>query len=63
MTPGQPALLRVPCHLAAVEVTVTADGAGADVSIATRDVPVEWREQTDQGWRGLLGRLEEVLQA
>jgi uncharacterized protein YndB with AHSA1/START domain len=44
-----------------VEVTVTADGAGADVSIATRDVPVEWREQTDQGWRDLLGRLEEVL--
>jgi uncharacterized protein YndB with AHSA1/START domain len=44
-----------------VEVTVTADGAGADVSIATRDVPVEWREQTDQGWRDLLGRLEDVL--
>jgi uncharacterized protein YndB with AHSA1/START domain len=45
-----------------VEVTVTADGAGADVSIATRGVPPEWTRQTEEGWRDLLGRLEEVLQ-
>jgi uncharacterized protein YndB with AHSA1/START domain len=44
-----------------VEVTVEAADSGADVTIETRDVPAEWREQTEQGWRELLGRLEEVL--
>ncbi len=44
-----------------VEVTVTANGAGADVTIETRGVPEEWRGQTEQGWRDLLGRLEGVL--
>jgi uncharacterized protein YndB with AHSA1/START domain len=46
-----------------VEVSVTADAAGADVTIVGRDVPLEWREQTEQGWRELLGRLEDVLHA
>lgn len=44
-----------------VEVTVTADGAGADVTIEGRDVPREWVSQTEAGWRDLLGRLGEVL--
>jgi uncharacterized protein YndB with AHSA1/START domain len=46
-----------------VEVTVTADGAGADVTIENHDVPPEWARQSEEGWRDLLGRLEEVLQA
>jgi len=46
-----------------VEVTVEVADSGADVTIETRDVPAEWREQTEQGWRELLGRLEDVLQA
>jgi uncharacterized protein YndB with AHSA1/START domain len=46
-----------------VEVTVTADVAGADVTIEGRDVPREWVSQTETGWRDLLGRLEDVLQA
>ncbi len=44
-----------------VEVTVTADGAGADVTIEACDVPHEWVSQTEAGWRDLLGRLEELL--
>lgn len=44
-----------------VEVTVTAEGAGADVTIEGRDVPHEWVSQTEAGWRDLLGRLEEAL--
>jgi uncharacterized protein YndB with AHSA1/START domain len=44
-----------------VEVTVSTDGEGADVRIENLDVPPEWREQTKQGWRDLLGRLEDVL--
>jgi len=46
-----------------VDVTVAADGTGAGVTIENREVPAEWREQTEQGWRDLLGRLEDVLQA
>jgi uncharacterized protein YndB with AHSA1/START domain len=46
-----------------VEVTVTAGEAGADVTIETRGVPAEWREQTEQGWRELLARLQDLLQA
>jgi uncharacterized protein YndB with AHSA1/START domain len=44
-----------------IEVTVRADGAEAEVTIEGRGVPPEWREQTEQGWRELLGRLEDVL--
>ena len=44
-----------------VEVTVTTNGADAEVTIQGRGVPPEWREQTEQGWRELLGRLEDVL--
>ena len=44
-----------------VEVTVTTDGADAEVTIQGHGVPPEWREQTEQGWRELLGRLEDVL--
>ena len=43
-----------------VEVTVAADEAGAEVTIENRDVPGEWREQTEQGWRELLEKLEQV---
>jgi uncharacterized protein YndB with AHSA1/START domain len=46
-----------------VEVTVAAGEAGADVTIETRGVPAEWREQTEQGWRELLARLQDLLQA
>ena len=47
----------------AVEVRVQAADSGADVTIETFDVPPEWREQTEQGWRELLERLDAVLQA
>jgi uncharacterized protein YndB with AHSA1/START domain len=46
-----------------VEIVVTADTGGTEVTIDTRDVPLEWREQTEQGWRELLGRLDDVLHA
>ena len=46
-----------------VEVNVAADGAGASVTIEGRDVPREWVSQTEAGWRDLLVKLEEVLQA
>jgi uncharacterized protein YndB with AHSA1/START domain len=46
-----------------VDVTVAADEAGTDVTIEACGVPAEWRQQTEQGWRDLLGRLEEVLRA
>jgi uncharacterized protein YndB with AHSA1/START domain len=44
-----------------VEITIVADGEGADVTIVGLDVPAEWREQTEQGWRDLLEALEKVL--
>jgi len=44
-----------------VEVRVEAADSGADVTIETFDVPPEWREQTEQGWRDLLERLEHIL--
>jgi len=44
-----------------VEVRVEAVDSGADVTIETFDVPPEWREQTEQGWRDLLERLEHIL--
>jgi uncharacterized protein YndB with AHSA1/START domain len=44
-----------------VEVRVEAADSGADVKIENFDVPAEWREQTEQGWRDLLGSLEDVL--
>ena len=44
-----------------VEVTVTPDDGGAQVTIESRSVAPEWQEQSEQGWRELLGRLEDVL--
>jgi uncharacterized protein YndB with AHSA1/START domain len=44
-----------------VEVRVEAADSGALVTIETFDVPPEWREQTEQGWRELLERLEALL--
>jgi len=44
-----------------VEVRVEAADLGALVTIETFDVPPEWREQTEQGWRELLERLEALL--
>jgi uncharacterized protein YndB with AHSA1/START domain len=48
--------------LSAVEVTVGAHDGEAEVVIDACGVPAEWREQTEQGWRDLLDRLEDVLQ-
>jgi uncharacterized protein YndB with AHSA1/START domain len=44
-----------------VEVTVNPDRKGADVVLECHGVPPEWREQTEQGWRDLLGKLEDVV--
>jgi uncharacterized protein YndB with AHSA1/START domain len=44
-----------------VVITVTSEGCGARVTIDHLDVLPEWASQTEEGWRGLLGRLEEVL--
>jgi uncharacterized protein YndB with AHSA1/START domain len=44
-----------------VEVTVNPDGTGSDVILEYHGVPPEWARQTAEGWRDLLGKLEEVL--
>ena len=47
--------------LSRVEVSVVPADAGVDVTVRALDVPSEWREQTEQGWRDLLGSLAVVL--
>jgi uncharacterized protein YndB with AHSA1/START domain len=43
-----------------VVVTMTGSAEGCDVVLEHYDVPAEWRDQTEQGWRDLLARLDEV---
>lgn len=47
--------------LSRVDVSVVPTDAGVDVTVRALDVPLEWREQTEQGWRDLLGSLAVVL--
>lgn len=44
-----------------VEVTVNPDGTGSDVILEYQGVPPEWVRQTAEGWRDLLGKLEDVV--
>jgi uncharacterized protein YndB with AHSA1/START domain len=44
-----------------VVLTFAEDADGCDLLLEHHDVPQEWRDQTEQGWRDLLVRLEQVL--
>ena len=48
-----------------VETTVTLElaeaGAGCELTLVHEGVLPEWASQTEQGWRDLLARLEEVV--
>jgi uncharacterized protein YndB with AHSA1/START domain len=46
-----------------VEVTVNPVGTGSDVILECHGVPAEWARQSEEGWRDLLGRLENVVTA
>jgi uncharacterized protein YndB with AHSA1/START domain len=50
-------------ELSRVVVTVTAAADGCEVMLENLDVPPEWQKQTEQGWRDLLARLDEILAA
>jgi uncharacterized protein YndB with AHSA1/START domain len=50
-------------EITTVIVTIMPSGAGCDVALEHQDVPTEWRSQTEEGWRDLLARLEQVLSA
>ena len=44
-----------------VVLTFAEDARGCEVMLEHFDVPQEWRDQTEEGWRDLLARLEQVL--
>jgi uncharacterized protein YndB with AHSA1/START domain len=48
------------------ETTVMVDlapaGTGCEVTLVHHGVPADWAEQTEQGWRDLLARLDDLLQ-
>jgi len=44
-----------------VAVTFAPSTSGCETSLEHHGVPAEWRRQTEDGWRGLLARLDELL--
>jgi len=44
-----------------VVLTFAEDAGGCELLLEHYDVPPEWRDQTEQGWRELLARVEQVL--
>ena len=52
---------RYSSEITTVVVTVTPGQDGCEMALEHTGVPVEWRPQTEQGWRELLERLEALL--
>jgi uncharacterized protein YndB with AHSA1/START domain len=46
-----------------VEISIAEAASGCDLTLAHFDVPEEWQKQTEQGWKELLGKLDEMLGA
>ena len=52
---------KYPSDVTRVVLTFAETAGGCDVLLEHDGVPQEWRDQTEQGWRDLLGALDRLL--
>lgn len=45
-----------------VTIDIEARGTGCDLTLTNEGVPAEWKEQSRDGWTGILASLDELLQ-
>ena len=48
-------------NMSRVMIDIAPAGSGCELSLITDGVPEDWREQTEQGWRMILGNLAKAV--